>query len=79
MLSSVIEKEKIEWIPFEDEGIAPDEMLRKTIESYENCFEKAIEEAANTPREQFADYPLMATCRSHFPLWLRKLKVKMMD
>lgn len=77
VLSSVIDKEKVEWIPFEDEEIAPDELLRKTIKSYENCFEKAIEEAANTPREQFADYPLMAACRSRLPLWLRKLRAKM--
>ena len=79
VLSSVIDKEKVEWIPFADEEIAPDEHLRRTIELYEKCFEKAIEEAAAAPREKFADYPLMATVRSHFPLWLRKLKAKMLN
>jgi len=79
VLSCVLDKEKVEWISH-DEPEPPgggDENLRKIVESYENCFEKAVAEAKNFPRETYSDYPLMETCRSRFPLWLRKLKAKL--
>lgn len=50
--------------------------IAKMVENYENCFRQAVDEARRTPRETFVDYPLMETCRSRFPLWLRRLKKK---
>ncbi len=81
VLSCVIEKEKVEWISDgeptgNEELFESDENVLKMIENYETCFESAIADAKKTPRQTFADYPLMETCRSHFPLWLRKLKAK---
>ena len=85
VLSSVIEKEKIEWISDDEEAAeAEGEPLDgearfvKMIEHYENCFQKAIEDAENSPRQTFADYPLLETVRSRLPIWLRRLKAKVM-
>lgn len=85
VLSSVIEKEKIEWISDEEESnegepaAAGDEArFWKMIDHYENCFQKAIEDAENSPRETYTDYPLMETVRSRLPMWLRRLKAKVL-
>lgn len=51
--------------------------VAKMIENYENCFRAAIEDVQTNPRQTYADYPLMETCRSRFPLWLRRIKKKM--
>ena len=81
VLSSVIEKEKVEWIS-DDEESNDDETLDgearfwKMIDHYENCFEKAIEDAEIALRKTYHDYPLMETCRSRLPMWLRRLKAK---
>ena len=50
--------------------------ISKMVENYESCFETAIADARLAPRANYADYPLMETCRSRYPLWLRKLKAK---
>jgi len=81
VLSSVIEKEKIEWISDEEESdegapVDSEERFRKMIDHYEKCFQKAVEDAENAPRETFVDYPLMETVRSRLPIWLRRLKAK---
>jgi glycosyltransferase involved in cell wall biosynthesis len=59
---------KAAWEKGKNYGIA------KMVENYENCFAQAIEDARRAPRASYADFPLMETCRSRFPLWLRKLK-----
>ena len=84
VLSSVIEKEKIEWISDDEEAddgepVDSEARFAKMIDHYENCFQKAIDDAANSPRQTFADYPLMETVRSRLPIWLRRLKAKMMN
>jgi hypothetical protein len=84
VLSSVIEKEKIEWISDEEESTdgepaGAEERFRKMIDHYENCFQKAIEDARLAPRETYTEYPLMETVRSRLPIWLRRLKAKMMN
>ncbi len=81
VLSSVIEKEKIEWISDDEEsndGEPLDSEARfwKMIEHYEKCFQKAIEDNENSPRQTYTDYPLMETVRSRLPMWLRRLKAK---
>lgn len=48
--------------------------IAKMIETYENCFRQAIADAHAEPRATYSDFPLMETCRSRFPLWLRRLK-----
>ncbi|HVE57173.1 MAG TPA: hypothetical protein VNB22_10115 [Pyrinomonadaceae bacterium] len=83
VLSSVIEKEKIEWISDEEEsneGEPANDETRfwKMIDHYEKCFQKAIEDAANSPRATYADYPLLETVRSRLPMWLRRLKAKVL-
>ena len=81
VLSCVIDKERVEWISdgeqeSDDEPSDGEERFWKMIGNYETCFEKAIEDAERAPRQSFANYPLMETCRSHFPLWLRRLRAK---
>jgi len=81
VLSSVIEKEKIEWISDDEESdegepLDGEERFWKMIEHYENCFQKAIEDNENAPRQTYTDYPLMETVRSRLPMWLRRLKAK---
>ena len=67
VLSCVIEKEKVEWISNDDEDIA------QLIDAYEKCFEKAIADAKNAPRETSADYPLLEIRRSNFLTRLQKV------
>lgn len=79
VLSSVVEKEKIEWISFEPaEGETPGaDFEARIIENYERCFEKAVADAAAAPRASYADFPLVETSRSRLPMWLRKLKARL--
>lgn len=48
--------------------------VERMIKNYESCFQKAIQEAQANPRKTCTSYPIMETCRSRFPLWLRRLK-----
>lgn len=66
----LLKMRNLAWQTGREYGIA------KMIENYENCFEIAIAEAEKSPRESYTNYPLMETCRSHFPLWLRRIKKK---
>ncbi len=68
--AELLKMRRLAWRTGNGYGIA------KMIENYENCFESAIADAENAPRETFADYPLMSTCRSIYPLWLRRIKKK---
>ncbi len=66
--TELLEMRKLAWQKGKQYGIA------KMIENYENCFASAIEDAKGAPRESFTNYPLLETCRSRFPLWLRRIK-----
>lgn len=49
--------------------------VEKMTRNYETMFETLI--ASKSPdkyRRPVEDFPLMASCRSHYPLWLRRLK-----
>lgn len=46
------------------------------IANYLNCFEQAIGDNKKNQRVANRKFPLMETCRSAYPLWLRKLKSK---
>jgi glycosyltransferase involved in cell wall biosynthesis len=50
----------------------------RMVENYVSCFERAIEHARSNPRTPDPDFPLMESCRSKYPLWLRRLKAKAM-
>ena len=72
VLSCVLDKERVEWISYERAENFP-----KTIEAYRNCLEKAIEDAQNSPREIFGDFPPMKTSRPARQSWFGKLKAKL--
>ena len=46
----------------------------KMIENYKSCFRSAVDDALVSPREVSVDFPLMETCSSPYPLWIRRLK-----
>ena len=48
----------------------------RMVENYVSCFERAIEDARSNPRTPDPNFPLMESCRSKYPLWLRRLKAK---
>jgi glycosyltransferase involved in cell wall biosynthesis len=47
----------------------------KMIDNYLDCFSAAMERARSFPRTPVPDYPLMETCRSRYPTWMRRLKI----
>jgi len=79
VINCVIDKERVEWISHDD---AEDdaENMRKIIETYVNCFEKAVADALAAPRESTADFPPLKPSRpaSHRS-WLERLKAKIMN
>jgi glycosyltransferase involved in cell wall biosynthesis len=50
--------------------------VERMVEAYEKCFERAVHDARATPRRPQPDFPLMESCRSKYPLWLRRIKAK---
>jgi glycosyltransferase involved in cell wall biosynthesis len=68
--AELLELRKFAWRTGREYGIA------KMIENYETCFENAIADAENSPRETYTNYPLMEICRSRLPIWLRRLGMK---
>lgn len=51
--------------------------IERMVVNYLSCFERAIEDARSNPRKPDADFPLMESCRSKYPLWLRRLKARL--
>ncbi len=83
VINCVIDKERVEWISYgELEGSSaetPDAEIQKVIETYESCFEKAIEDAHAAPREKLTDFPPLKPNRSVTQSWFGKLKAKLMN
>jgi glycosyltransferase involved in cell wall biosynthesis len=50
--------------------------VERMVDNYVSCFERAIEDARSNPRMPDPNFPLMESCRSKYPLWLRRLKAK---
>jgi glycosyltransferase involved in cell wall biosynthesis len=48
--------------------------LSKMVENYDRCFANAVKTAKLISRKMDPDFPIMESCRSVFPLWLRRLK-----
>lgn len=66
--SKLLQMRHLAWQTGKDFGI------EKMVENYETCFEKAIANAKSSPRRENKNFPLMETCRSVYPLWLRRIK-----
>jgi poly(glycerol-phosphate) alpha-glucosyltransferase len=50
--------------------------IDRMVENYVSCFERAIEDARSRPRGKDPQFPLMESCRSKYPLWLRRVKAR---
>jgi glycosyltransferase involved in cell wall biosynthesis len=50
--------------------------IDRMVKSYERCFAESIEDTRINPRTADPDFPLMESCRSKYPLWIRRLKAK---
>jgi hypothetical protein len=50
--------------------------IDRMVGSYVSCFERAIEDVRSNPRIPDPDFPLMESCRSKYPLWMRRLKAR---
>lgn len=48
--------------------------VERMVDAYEMCFERAVADARANPRRPDPDFPLMPSCRSKYPLWMRRLK-----
>lgn len=48
----------------------------RMVENYERCFEASMEDARTNLRTPDPGFPLMESCRSKYPLWMRRLKAK---
>ena len=49
--------------------------VERMVDSYYDCFEEAKIEAGKYPRRNDPEFPLMESCRSKYPKWLRRAKV----
>ena len=50
--------------------------VERMVQNYEDCFRSSIEETRRNPRTPDPSFPLMESCRSKYPLWLRRIKAK---
>jgi glycosyltransferase involved in cell wall biosynthesis len=50
--------------------------LERMVDNYIFCFERALEDSRVNPRTPEPDFPLMPSCRSKYPLWLRRMKAR---
>jgi glycosyltransferase involved in cell wall biosynthesis len=50
--------------------------IPKMVNAYEKYFHDAINKAKAKPGKPVIDYPLMESCRSKYPLWIRRIKKK---
>lgn len=79
VINCVIDKERVEWISQDAAETGGEENTQPIIETYENCFEKAIADAHAAPREIIKDFPPMKTKRPASQSWFDKLKAKIMN
>ena len=50
--------------------------VERMVANYVDCFERAVADARANPRVVDPEFPLMESCRSKYPLWLRRLKAR---
>jgi hypothetical protein len=53
--------------------------IDRMVDNYVSCFERAIEDARANPRTPDPAFPLMESCRSKYPLWLRRVKARLVS
>ncbi|MEP6848816.1 MAG: glycosyltransferase family 4 protein, partial [Acidobacteriota bacterium] len=53
--------------------------VERMVAAYERCFEAAAEDAKVNPRTPDPGFPLMESCRSRYPLWLRRIKARLVN
>jgi glycosyltransferase involved in cell wall biosynthesis len=51
--------------------------VQKMAAAYELCFTNTIAAEKTTPRKKDKNFPLMSTCVSRYPKWLRRIKTKL--
>ena len=49
--------------------------IERMVDLYYDCFKKVMEDVKKNLRQPDPDFPLMKSCRSKYPRWLRKAKV----
>lgn len=50
--------------------------IERMVDNYGRCFEKAVEDNRANMRTPDPSFPLMPSCRSKYPLWLRRIKAR---
>ena len=48
----------------------------RMVDNYVSCFEDAIKDSKENPRTTDPGFPLMPSCTSRYPLWLRRIKAR---
>jgi glycosyltransferase involved in cell wall biosynthesis len=48
----------------------------RMVTNYVECFERAMADAKENPRVPDPSFPLMESCRSKYPSWLRRIKAR---
>jgi hypothetical protein len=78
VLACVIDKERVEWISFDEGAASEAENERELIETYCACFEKAIADVRAVPRPNTAAFPPLKTGSPEQGSWFERLKSKIM-
>lgn len=76
VLSCVIDKERVEWIAYDEAETADGENPSKTIETFRACFDQAAADARAAPRTPDANFPPLKTDAAPSRSWLGKLMAK---
>lgn len=50
----------------------------RMVDNFVACFQRAVEDARAHPRTPDPAFPLMPSCRSKYPLWLRRIKARIL-
>jgi len=51
----------------------------RMVESYIKCFEQGIQSELSFPRKKNEEFPPMASCRSKYPDWIRRIKMYVLN
>jgi len=60
-------------------GTGREYSVERMVDNYVACFERAIDDAKANPRTPDPSFPLMPSCRSTYPLWLRRIKARFLN
>lgn len=51
--------------------------VARMVQAYEDIFFTAIQKEQKSPRLSVSDFPVMESCRSPYPRWMRRIKAKL--